>query len=353
MTVVQPPPSQGTLSAEFVADPVVWDRAIDVLGGSLLQSWRWGDLKARHGWSHERVLLGARDAPRVVAQVLLRPMGPFRVAYVPRGPAAAADLSRCEMAELTVALDRLARLRRAAIVLLEPDTHALPVAAGGSLGWTPSSTLVQPRRTIKVPIECSDEALLAQMKPKTRYNVRLAQRRGVTVRLGGVADVTSFYRLLAETALRDEFGIHGVEYYRDMLGTFGADAALLIAEYDDDPAAAVLVVRHGPEAIYMYGASSRAHQRHMAAYLLQYTGMRWARDAGCRRYDLWGLPESDEAPDETADNGGNLNVRNGLWGVYRFKQGFGGDVIDYPGVVERIYLPPLVWVWRRLRLGLR
>lgn len=338
------------VAARLVDDAGMWEAAVDHLNGSLLQSWRWGAFKSRHGWSAARLLLTAEDEAYAAAQVLFRRLGPFTAAYVPRGPAIESSLPSIST-PLTAALDRICRARRAAILFLEPDRALPDLPVAGSLAWQPSVTQFQPLRTIKVRADRSDDELLAAMKPKTRYNVRLAERRGVVVRQGTRADLPRFYRLLQETSSRDEFGIHRVEYFRDLLDAFGPAAALLIAEYEGEIAAGIIVARQQQEAIYLYGASSTALQRHMPAYLIQYAGLRWAREQGCRWYDLWGVPASDEPPDG-ADDGANLNVRSGLWGVYRFKQGFGGETVSYPGVYERVYARPLVTLWRRFGPGL-
>ncbi len=338
--------------AQVVTEAELWDQSSESLRGSLLQSWRWGELKSRHGWSPVRLLLTAEDQPLLAAQVLFRRFGPLSVAYIPRGPAGT-DLNSVVTAMLTTALDQVCRRRNAAIVFVEPDHDSSHMPTNGTLGWSPSQAMFQPKRTIKVRVDCPDDLLLQQMKPKTRYNVRLAERRGVTVRMGTLADLPGVYRLLRETAERNAFGIHSLEYYQDVLKTFGPDVALLVAELNGDLAAAVVAIRQQREAVYMYGASTAQHQRHMPAYLVQFEAMRWARESGCDRYDLWGIPDSDLPPADAEDGDGkSLNVRSGLWGTYRFKQGFGGEVVNYPGVFERVYLRPAVELWRRFRPGL-
>jgi peptidoglycan pentaglycine glycine transferase (the first glycine) len=332
-----------------VRDRNQWDDAISLIGGSLLQSWEWGEFKYRHGWTAHR-LLGTKDGhPKIAAQVLVRPVGPMSVLYVPRGPASAND-DESVFSTLTLAIDSLAQRNRSAIAFMEPE-DSIPdaLSLAGSLGWQPSPVELQPLRTIKVRVDRSDDEILSGMKNKTRYNVRLAGRRGVTVRSGDISEIVSFYEVLQETSERDSFGIHGVEYYADMLDIFGDSAALLLAEIDGEIAAGVIVLKHGTEATYMFGASSRAHQRHMPTHLLQFEAMRWAREKGCIEYDLWGIPATNTPPDEAADDG--LNVRSGLWGVYRFKQGLGGEITSYPGVFERQYYPRLVQLWRQFRTG--
>lgn len=335
------------LTVKMVSGAQEWREATGRLGGHLLQSWRWGEFKRRHGWSPLRLLLSRDDDPVVAAQLLFRSFGPVKIGYAPRGPATA-GASLHDLAAFTSALDGLHAGGVTAALFLEPDAPDVPLPTAGTLRWRAFPESFQPRRTIKVPLVGSDDDLLAAMKPKTRYNVRLAARRGVTTRVGGLTELPAFYRLLEETAERDHFGIHSVDYYRDVLDTFDGDAALLLGEFEGALAAGVLVIRHRDEAIYMYGASATALQRHMATYLVQFAAMRWARDHGCRVYDLWGIPHPDEHPEGVErEEAAALNVRDGLWGVFRFKQGFGGDIVEYPGVYERVYLPPLVAMWRR------
>ena len=344
-------PSARVIS-QVVTQSECWDQPIEQLQGSLLQGWRWGELKSRHGWSPVRLLLTADDEPLLAAQILFRRFGPLSVAYVPRGPACVHPHPALPVM-LTTALDQICQRRNAAIVFVEPNDAGISLPTCGKLGWSPSHAMFQPKRTIKVRVDRPDDELLERMKPKTRYNVRLAERRGVTVRVGSLAELPAVYQALQETAERNVFGIHSLEYYQDVLKTFGPDLALLIAEVNGDLAAAVVAIRQGREAVYMYGASTAQHQRHMPAYLVQFEAMRWARESGCDWYDFWGIPDSDLPPADVEDGDGKyLNVRSGLWGTYRFKQGFGGGVVSYPGVFERVYLWPVVELWRRFRPGL-
>jgi len=328
----------------YVDDPAEWDQLVLASGGRLLQSWRWGEFKQRHGWYCLRLSITAADGV-ALAQILVRRILPFSILYIPRGPL---------VREFTEALPRafhhviqqLARQYRAIAVLAEPEDASGLTVLPRELGWKPSRFVIQPRRTLKVPLG-DDTMLLEQMKPKTRYNVRLAFRRGVTTRIASHSEVERFYELLRETAERDRFGFHQIDYFRDLLTLFGEDAALLFAEFAGELAAGVLVVRYGDEAIYLYGASKTSLQRHMPTYAVQWAALQWARSHGCRWYDLWGIPDTDDPPPETDDE--HLNVRCGLWGVYRFKSGFGGRPYTYPGVRELVRSPILMALWRRLR----
>jgi lipid II:glycine glycyltransferase (peptidoglycan interpeptide bridge formation enzyme) len=232
------------------------------------------------------------------------------------------------------------------------------------LGFRPSGRL-QPARTWVLDIGGSEEELLKGMKPKTRYNLRLASKRGVVVRRAeGLADLEAFYALLETTGERDEFGIHTFPYYKQLWNTFGAGAAdkmvILLAEHPDEgergkgPIGGLLAFKFGQEAVYMYGASDNRGREHMPNYLLQWEAIRWAKSQGCRVYDFWGIPEPPAEGNGEGEGGGGaevspINSRSGLRGVYWFKRGFGGREVEYPGAYDYVYNPLLYKVWMRWR----
>jgi lipid II:glycine glycyltransferase (peptidoglycan interpeptide bridge formation enzyme) len=325
-----------------------WDRDLIAANGHLLQSWRWGRFKEMHGWHPERIRVEAHG--RVAfAQILFRTRGPFGLGYVARGPSL--DAPDPELARrLFAAVDETCRRRGAISVVVEPDK---PLPFRGRVrreGFVRGPAHIQPGRTVKVPL-LDDEPLLNQMHQKTRYNIRLAQRRGVTaVRSAPTPDALStFYGLLADTAHRNEFGIHGADYYGDFMRVFGEDAVLLFALIDGEPVAGVIAACFGDEGIYMYGASSTRHRAHGAGFYLQFEAMRWARQRGCRRYDLWGIPEQDP-PSIEVDGGHRVaGTRADDWrGLYEFKVRFGGEIVTFPPVLERRYRPVLATLARRL-----
>ncbi|HEU5424752.1 MAG TPA: peptidoglycan bridge formation glycyltransferase FemA/FemB family protein [Nitrolancea sp.] len=341
--------ADGALRLIYSDDQQRWNSAVQCLGGHLLQSWDWGEFKSRHGWRPARLLLSAGEQPLAAAQILFRRVGPFAAGYAPRGPVLAGN-DPSLLAALTLGLDRVSRRERALLTLIEPERRDIDWSQLGGLGWRGSREIVQPRRTIKVSLAGTDEQLLGAMKPKTRYNIRLSERRGVTVRYGCVADLPAFHTLLRETGERQAFGVHDFAYFEDLLRTFGDRGVLLLAEYEGQLAAAALVVRAFDEAVYLYGASCAGLQKHMGAYLVQFEAMRWARAAGCRWYDLWGIPAEDELPEVDKGQIGR-DVRGAMLGVYTFKQGFGGETVSYPPMAERVYAGPLVRLARRLGWG--
>jgi lipid II:glycine glycyltransferase (peptidoglycan interpeptide bridge formation enzyme) len=326
-----------------------WNERLAKAGGHLLQSWEWGEFKQRHGWTPHRILVEGEHGT-AMAQVLYRARGPVSMGYIPRGPVVQGE-AQLLWPDLLAELGQSARNRRALMTLIEPNT---PLGLTGTMraaGVTRWPGHVQPSRTVKVPL-ADDDAILKQMHQKTRYNVRLAQRRGVVVERAGREGIGEFYRLMQDTAERNEFEIHSRAYYDDFLATFGDRAIMLFARVDDGALAAVLIAaRFGAEAIYMYGASSTQHRAHGAAFLLQYDAMRWGRDHGCDTYDLWGIPEDDPEPSTDDGQTGAGGTRGDDWrGLYRFKTGFGGQIVTYPPMLERRHVPLVPWLVRRLNL---
>jgi lipid II:glycine glycyltransferase (peptidoglycan interpeptide bridge formation enzyme) len=333
-------------------DPEQWNAGLQRAGGHLLQSWEWGALKERYGWEARRIHVGGSGGT-AYAQVLFRRKGPFSLGYVPRGPALmAAGAPAPLFARLRAELDAVCRARRAVSLIFEPDRPLGLTGTYRDVGFVSGPAPFQPARTVKVPL-LDDEGLLDQMHPKNRYNVRLAQRRGVVVEKGGSdpASLAAFYDLLRDSAERNAFGIHGKAYYDDFMRLFGERALLLFGLVDGQVAAGSISARFGDEAVYMYSGSSTEHRAHGAAFLLQFEAMRWARDHGCRRYDLWGIPERDPTPEEL--KGGRMPATQGEdWrGLHNFKVRFGGEIVRYPKPMERRYRPVLAVAARRLALG--
>jgi lipid II:glycine glycyltransferase (peptidoglycan interpeptide bridge formation enzyme) len=318
-------------------DRDAWNAALASLDGHLLQSWEWGEFKRDHGWQTERIAIGGAE-PRALAQVLFRYKGPVSIGYVPRGPAVARD--DLEAAQLLLAqIDIAARNRRALSVLFEPDRSVDGLTKHPLGGLEPVSKHLQPSRTVKIPL-LDDETLLAGMHQKTRYSVRLAPRKGVTVdrHVGDDgAALEAFYSMLQETSNRNEFGIHTSGYYRSFMNHFGDRAVLLIARVEGHPAAGLISAAFGSDAIYMYGASDTQYRSLGAAFNLQFQAMQWGREHGAVQYDLWGIPDEDPPKDNEHRDHVPATKGDDWRGLYRFKTGFGGSILTYPAPVQRVY----------------
>lgn len=322
-----------------------------------LQSAAWGKLKSEFGWQPIHLVQA-----KLGAQILFRklPLG-FHIAYIPKGPVYdAAQGYPPDWEGFWEEVDQICRAKRTIFLKVEPDiwlkavplpdarpltfdhpTTTLPSAACPPAGFSTSPLTVQPPRTLVVDITGSEEQVLARMKQKTRYNIRLAQRRGVQVASSNNIDL--FSRLMKETGERDAFGVHSQAYYQRALDLLHDHAEILVAELEGEPIAALFVVAQGRRAYYLYGASSNQQRDAMPTYLIQWEAMRWARQQGCAEYDLWGVPDVDPEVLEAEF----LDRKGDLWGVYRFKRGFGGELRRSAGPWDRIYIPLLYNIYRR------
>ncbi len=327
--------------------PAAWDEFVAAHpGGHLLQSHAWGVLKAEFGWQAEEVRTA--DA---CALVLFRrlPMRLGTLAYIPRGPVLDWQDQRSARA-LLKAVDATCRRHHSALLKIEPwlEDSSVSVERLSALGFRPSMQTVQPPRTVLVDLSPADEeAVLAAMKPKCRYNIRLAERKGVTVHPAARADLPAFHALMAATSARDGFAVHTPEYYEvayRLLVEENDLGVLLLAEAGGKPLAALFAAALGPLALYLYGASADEGRQLMPTYLLQWEAMRWARARGAACYDLLGVPDEDEATLEAQFEG----RQDGLWGVYRFKRGFGGRIFRTVGAWDRVYNPMLYWAYGQI-----
>jgi lipid II:glycine glycyltransferase (peptidoglycan interpeptide bridge formation enzyme) len=320
-----------------VADPDTWNKALLQLPVyHVLQCWDWGAVKTRHGWVADRLLWERDDRPVAAAQVLWRPLPhtPWGVLYVPKGPAL--DYGDSELVRRTLGgLEAYGRQQQAIFVKIDPDINSDEVVERlVGRGWRYSDEQIQFRNTALLDLRPSEADLLAGMKSKTRYNTRLAGRRGVTVREGTIDDIPNFYRMYAETGKRDEFTIREFEYYEDAWRTFleGGLAHMLLAEVNEKVIAGLILFRFGDKAWYMYGASTARHRNKMPNYALQWEAIRWARSVGCTMYDLWGAPDTLDDEDQ-------------LWGVWRFKEGLGAQFVPHIGAYDYPVSRPLYWAY--------
>ncbi len=375
-----------------------WDNALLGLPGAhVLQSWAWGELKSQTGWWAKRLLiceaedqevciaiaheavgdrnrvfrrflpLSTRPAeasnpashrsilsaegtsrppavgrPLAAAALLVRRVAallPLAVGYVPKGPIL--DWSDSGLADAMLGrLEAEARRVGAIFVKIDPDVRSdMPMGQAVAAllarrGWQPSAEQIQFRNTVVSDLAADEDALLAAMKPKCRYNIRLAERRGVVVRPGMGDDLQAFYAMYQETGSRDGFLVRPFEYYRTIWARFMAEgtAHLLLAEVAGLPVAGLILFRFGPTAWYFYGASTTQSRDLMPNHALQWAAMRWAKAAGCTRYDWWGAPDV-------------LDENDPMWGVYRFKQGFGGRFEPHIGAWDYPVSRPLYWAY--------
>lgn len=350
----------------IIENPDDWNNLIAGLPGAhALQTWQWGRVKADVGWRPHPLVWRDPEGTVCAGALVLQRVATLglSVMYAPRGPML--DWEDTDLvATVLDDLQAFARERGAIFLKIDPD---LPLGVGipgeedgqsnpaglalkddlGTRGWRFSDEQIQFRNTVLVDLNEDEDDLLMRMKSKTRYNIRLAKRRGVTVRAGGVDDIDLLYRMYAHTSVRDDFLIRGRDYYALVWRIFfeAGLAEPLIAEVEGEPVGAVVIFRFGGRAWYIHGMSLDEHREKMFTYRLQWEAMVRSKQAGCTAYDMWGAPDIFDKSDS-------------MWGVYRFKDGFGGQVVrtlgawDYPvrPVAYRLYsqvLPRVLNVMRR------
>lgn len=289
-----------------------WDDVLSRLASPppLLQSWGYGEVQAREGWSVERLQLPSGGR----ATVLLRGSGPMRWGYVPRGPVPASREAVADLVDWAATM-RLARLR------VEPEA---PIPFGGELrdmGFRPAPCF-QPQHTMIVRLG-PEETMLAGFKPKHRYNVRLASRRGVTVEAGG--DASELWRQGQGTEHRQGISLPRLELYQHRLDLLQR-CRIYVARYHGEPVAAIMVAEFAGRAYYLFGGSSGRHRQLMPTYAVQWSAMRDAAAADCRDYDLWGIPPA-------------ADPAHAWYGLWQFKVGFGGELVEYCGAWDLVLSP--------------
>lgn len=325
--------------------------------GHFLQSPQWAEVK--ENWRWYGVLAYDRSGRVCGAMsVLVRRLAPgLRLMYAPRGPV-------CDRSDAAVVTELLrgardiARRLRVPLFLLDPDEpdgsgplRAAMTAAGFEERGSTGFDNIQAQYVFRLDLYGrTEEEVLAAFSSKTRYNIRLAGRRGVTVRSWRgdeaipPAALDEFYRLMRVTGERDRFLVRDRAYYARVLRALGRGAVLFLAEVDGQAVAATVGVYYDRKAWYLYGASANEHREAMPNYLLQWEMIRRALRLRCSFYDFRGVP-GDPSKDDP------------LYGLYRFKRGFSGDYIKFTGLFIKRYEPLLggallrLWsLYRRLRL---
>ncbi len=289
-----------------------WDRDLNerATPSPLLQTWGWGEVQSRAGWAVERVGL----AGRAMASVQLRGLGRVREAYVPRGPVPASP-------EAIASLVDWARTTKVARIMVEPEA---PLDFGDVMrkhGFKPASP-IQPQFTRIIELEPPAE-MLATFKHGRRYNIRAGERRGVVVEEG--KDAAELARQSAAVERRESINLPAKGYYQVLLDALPWCRTYVSRHPETGEAlAAVLVARHSGRAYHLYAGRSGAHPELMANDMAWWAAIKAAADAGCRDYDLWGVPPPDAGPDHP-------------WhGLGVFKSEFGGTEVAYSGAWELV-----------------
>lgn len=313
-----------------------WDEFLETHPHAhILQTSQWGMLKSEFGWKVGHVIIEGNGA-----QILFRrlPLG-ITLAYLPKGPIGD------DWQKLWPLIDEKCHQENAFMLKIEPDCWEDEQAFSSEFNGFYVSNAIQPRRTLVIDLKGSESEILNRMKQKTRYNIRLAEKKEIQVRSSD--DIQAFYNLIEQTGKRDAFGVHSKEYYQRAYEYFSEcnRCLLLMADFKGQNLAGIMVFYTGKRAWYFYGASNELERNRMPTYLLQWQAIKWAKERGCTSYDLWGVPDEDEKILEE-----NFEKRSDkLWGVYRFKRGFGGDLKRSAPGYDKIYNPLIYQIYIALQ----
>ena len=259
--------------------------------------------------------------------------------YGCRGPVCDLD-DRETFAQLLEGAKELAKKYKSYVIKLDPDVPSSNTAFAAlmqSFGFRckeggKNFEAIQPRYVFRLNVEGkTEDELMAAFHQKWRYNIRLAERKGVSVKICGKEMVPAFADLMLTTGVRDGFVTRKPEYFANMLDNLGEHARLYMAfDPEGAPIAGTLAIHYGDKVWYLYGASSNEHRNLMPNYLLQWRMIQWAVETGCRVYDFRGVS-------------GNVSEDNPLYGLFRFKQGFGGDFTEFVGEEDLVLSPVIYW----------
>ncbi len=302
-------------------------------GGHVLQSYEWGEFKRRLGWRPIRLVLERDGAVVGLAQFLAYDTGPFvpgALWYCTKGPWLPWDDEEA-VRTFFEGVREVARREGAHTVKIEPDVLEEQKDIKtllGEIGFRKARYDLNLKTTLVVDLSLSEEELLARMKAKTRYNARLAARKGVEVVEPEFEEGwATFYEWMKATSERKEDYVlrRSRDYLHGVMRSMhdAGQGRLFFAEHEGTPLAGMYVFTFGEKYWYMYGASSDEKRNLKPNYVLQWEVMRWAKQRGLTHYDMVGVPKPEE-----------LNESSSLWNVYKFKEGFGGELVDSLGCYD-------------------
>jgi len=317
--------------------------------GHFLQLWEWGMVKAGMGWE-PLPLVVEKDGTIQASMLILKRRLPIpgikkSIFYAPRGPVV--DLEDEKLCQVLISSTRRIAKNHGAIFLkIDPavkvDNHRfrqILANCGFKLNETGLDFEgVQPKFVFRLDITPSEIALLSNMHQKWRYNIKLAGRKGVVIREAqNKEDLKIFYTILQETAKRDHFLVRDYQYFEWIWDYMVSQnyAQIFLAEYEGRVISATLGLILGTKFWYLYGASSNEDRNVMPNYLIQWEMIKWARKQGCTLYDFRGVS-------------GDMDENNPLYGLYRFKKGFGGELTEFMGEMDKVYSPFFYLLWNKV-----
>jgi lipid II:glycine glycyltransferase (peptidoglycan interpeptide bridge formation enzyme) len=319
------------------ADPA-WDAFLSkTASGSYTQSSLWAQVKTSAQWSARRITVRRNGRIVAGAQVLIRrlPRLPFLggIGYVPRGPVLAEDDPALMTFVLEALLAEARRMHLHYLLVLPPYGQPRCDRLLESRGFRPSRIEPAPTATVLLDLSRPLDDLLAGMKEKTRYNIRLGLRKGITVRCGDERDLETFHGMLQATGRRKAFTVPSLAYYQHLWQVFGASGRvkLFVAEANGKPISGMLALAYGDTGTYWRGGWTGECGHLHPNEAVHWKAIEWAKEQGYRWYDLDGI-----MPDQVENFVGRADTA--------FKLGFGGEQRTLPGAFEHIANPILRWL---------
>ncbi len=305
--------------------------------GHFMQQSAWA--KVKNNWIWRGIICRDSDGniKGTMAVIIRRLPGgiPFSMLYAPRGPVC--DLhDKAVFAELMDGAKQLAKEFGGYVLQVDTDTKVddteyekIAVDYGFKVGERSKNFEgIQPRFVFRLDVkDKTEEELMEIFHSKTRYNIRLAMRKGVTVSIGTREDLKTFHDIMVITGTRDEFVVRTLEYFEKMYDCMAPEnLRLYLAHYDGKIVAGTLAILYGNKVWYLYGASSNDYRNVMPNYLLQLEMIKWALENKCDVYDFRGIS-------------GDIDESNPLYGLYRFKKGFNGKFTEFVGEMDYVFSP--------------
>lgn len=303
-----------------------WNQFLIENNGNFLQSFEWGEFQKEVSKKIWRIEIKKEDDILAEAQTIKEPFPLKSFLYIPFGPVFKKDLSLKRKKEILGLIlkkeHQLAKKKRAFFLKIEPFT-ALPEPVPRDFGFRDPLKRIQPQKTLILELRKPEEEIFKNFHPKTRYNIKLAERKKVRILLmtNESKTIREFYKLVQKTSKRNKLHPYPEEYYRKMLEIKGKDlkSELFLAKYKNKVIAGNIIIFFGQRATYLHGASDYKYRALMAPHFLQWRQIMEAKKRGCKEYDFWGIDET-------------------RWpGLTRFKKSFGGREIEYPSGRDIIF----------------
>jgi len=304
--------------------------------GHFMQSKEWTEVKSN--WKNEMIAVKDEQGNIKGAMSILIRKIPFfnnTLMYSPRGPVC--DIHDFDtMQQLIAEAKEIAKEYKGYVLKIDPDVEKEDAEFAQMLnklgfrikGDSKNFEGIQPRFVFRLNVKGkTEEQVMQEFHNKTRYNIRVAMKKGVEVRIGSREDLPDFHKVMVETGVRDEFVVRSIEYFEKMYDCLAPEhLRLYLAYYEGKLIAGTIAVLYGNKCWYVYGASSNEHRNVMPNYLLQWEMIKWAIESGCDIYDFRGVS-------------GDLDENNPLYGLYRFKKGFNGKFTEFIGELDLVFNP--------------